>query len=73
MLVVASSDGFCSFIQIDSNLIGEPLPCDSEIIPEHLREHYQNLNQVSFQKNIDLAMQNKSSGFARIAFKSKKP
>ena len=40
LLAVASSDGFCSFVQVDANLVGEPLPNDSELIPECLREHY---------------------------------
>lgn len=40
VLVVASSDGFCSFIKIDKQLIGEPLENDSELIPEQLREYY---------------------------------
>lgn len=48
MIAVASSDGFCSFVQIDPSLLGEPVPLDSDVIPEYLREHYQNLSQVDF-------------------------
>lgn len=44
MLIIASSDGFCSFLKFDVDVIGEPLPLDSELIPEHLREHYKDLS-----------------------------
>ena len=40
ILVVASSDGFCSFLKIEKGIVGEPLPLDSEVIPEYLRDHY---------------------------------
>jgi chromatin assembly factor 1 subunit B len=40
MLMIASSDGFCSFLQFEADTIGEMLPLDSELIPEYLREHY---------------------------------
>ena len=72
MLAVASSDGFCSFATLDASLIGVPLPLESELIPQYLREHYQNLSQVDFDKNVATALQNKTSGFAKISFKSKK-
>ena len=72
MLAVASSDGFCSFIAVDEALLGSPLALDSELIPEFLRDHYKNLSQVSFEKNVSIALANKSSGFAKIAFKSRK-
>ena len=60
MLMTASSDGFCSFIKIDLELIGEPLDPDSELIPEKLRAHYKALGEVSFKKNVEIAMQNKN-------------
>jgi hypothetical protein len=43
---------------MDLQLIGEPLPLEET--PEEMREHFQALSQVSFQKNIELAMVNKS-------------
>ena len=63
MLAVASSDGFCSFIKIDSELTGYALPDDSEAIPEPYREYYKSLGQVNFQTNLELALQNKNLGF----------
>ena len=72
MLAVASSDGFCSFISLEANLLGAPLPLDSELIPDFLKDHYKNYSKVSFEKNISIALANKSSGFAKISFKSKK-
>jgi len=50
MLVIASSDGFCSFVKIEVDLIGQPLEADSELIPEYLRDYYKQLNEVSFKQ-----------------------
>lgn len=72
MLLTASSDGFCSFIQLESQLVGQQLETDEQAMPEDLREHYDTLYRVNFQSQIDQAMQRKEQGFARIAFKSKK-
>lgn len=55
ILVVASSDGFCSFLKIEKGIVGEPLPLDSEAIPERLRDHYKELSEVSFKKNEEIA------------------
>ena len=44
ILCIASSDGFCSFLQFEPGVIGEMLPLDSELIPDYLREHYTNLS-----------------------------
>jgi chromatin assembly factor 1 subunit B len=55
MLMSCSSDGFCSFIKIDMDVIGVPLPNDSEKIPENLRTHYKELSEVSFKKSVDIA------------------
>ena len=60
MLMSCSSDGFCSFIKIDMDVIGVPLPNDSEKIPESLRTHYQELSEVSFKKNMELARERNS-------------
>lgn len=59
ILVVASSDGFCSFLKIEQGIVGEPLPLESELIPEHLKDHFKELSEVSFKKNEDIANQNK--------------
>jgi hypothetical protein len=40
--------------------IGKPLPNDSEKMPESLRAHFVALSQVSYKKNVELAMQNKA-------------
>lgn len=58
MLMTCSSDGFCSFIKIEMHLIGEPLN-DQEKIPESLRKYYQEMAEVSFKKNVEIAMNNK--------------
>ena len=57
ILVVASSDGFCSFLKIENNVVGEPLPLESELIPENLRDYYKERSEVSFKKNEELANQ----------------
>jgi chromatin assembly factor 1 subunit B len=49
LLLTASSDGFCSFIQLDSHLVGEQLELDSPAMPEDLKEHYDCLYKVNFQ------------------------
>ena len=72
ILVVASSDGFCSFLKIENNVIGEPLPLESELIPENLRDYYKERSEVSFKKNEELANQFKGQGFNKIQIKSKK-
>lgn len=72
MLAIGSSDGFCSFIDFAEDFIGERLPLDSEQMPEYLKDHYKDLSAVSFQRNIEIAAQNKTTGFAKISFKSKK-
>ena len=72
LLVIASSDGFCSFIKLEESLIGKPLPTDSETIPETLRQHYLDLEKVNFERNMESAKNQKNSGFAKIAFRSKK-
>lgn len=43
VLMIASSDGYCSFVKIDQALLGEPLSSESESIPENLKDHYTNL------------------------------
>ena len=72
-LLTASSDGFCSFVQLESRLVGERLELDSPEMPQDLLEHFKTLYHVNFQTQIDQAMQRKEQGFAKIAFKSKKP
>jgi len=46
-LVIASSDGYCSFVGINESVVGHPLPNDSENVPENLREHFKDLSKVS--------------------------
>lgn len=55
MLMTASSDGFCSFIQLESHVIGEKLESDSADMPEDLKEHYGQYYKVNFQSNVDQA------------------
>ena len=40
LIIVASSDGFCSFIQLQRDLVGERLQFDSPLMPEKLKEFY---------------------------------
>ena len=72
LLMTASSDGFCSFLQLENDIAGERLELDAPEMPEDLKEHYSELYSVKFETHIDLAMQKKEQGFAKIAFKSKK-
>lgn len=72
LLMTASSDGFCSFLQLDSDTVGSVLDLDSPEMPEDFKDHYRTLYSVNFQSQIDQAMQKKEQGFAKIAFKSKK-
>ena len=53
ILMVASSDGYCSFIKIENP--GEKLEISSEEMPENLKEYYQKLSEVNFQKNMESA------------------
>ena len=62
MLMTCSSDGFCSFIKIDMDVIGVPLPNDSEKIPESLKTYYKELSEVSFKKNMEVAKERSSGG-----------
>lgn len=73
MLVIASSDGYCSFLAMNEESIGEPLMTDSEAIPESYRDHFKEYANVSIHKHIEVAMQNKNQTFQKISFKSKKP
>ena len=57
MLMTASSDGFCSFVQLDSQVAGEKLECDSADMPEDLKEHYAQYYKVNFESNFDQANQ----------------
>jgi hypothetical protein len=41
-------------------------------MPESLKDHYLQLNNVNFARNVESAMKNKSTGFAKVSFKSKK-
>jgi chromatin assembly factor 1 subunit B len=59
MLTVASSDGYCSFIAMDKDLIGEILPHDSESMPALFEEHYKNLEEVFFERKVEEASRNK--------------
>jgi chromatin assembly factor 1 subunit B len=40
LIIVASSDGFCSFIQLQKDLVGERLETDSTLIPDKMKEFY---------------------------------
>lgn len=72
MLMAASSDGYCSFVRLDTKLAGEPLESDNPEMPEDLKEHYESYYKVNFKSNVDQANQVKEQGFAKISFKSKK-
>ena len=72
LLLVASSDGFCSFIKFTDEVIGERLPIESEIIPEFLHDHYQNLNNVNLHKIVEKVQTEDNTKFTKITFKSKK-
>lgn len=73
ILMVASSDGYCSFIKIEEEIIGEILEPDAEAVPEFFREHFKILEQVNFERKVEEANRNKQTSFTKIAFKSKKP
>ena len=72
MLMVASSDGYVSFITMDEQVIGEILPPHSEAMPEVFKEHYTALQQLSFQYKVEEANLNKQTSFQKISFKSRK-
>ena len=55
VLAIASSDGFISFVKFEPSTIGLPLPVDSELIPEELRDHYKSIANVTFEKNVEAA------------------
>lgn len=59
LLLAASSDGFCSFVQLESHLVGEVLAPDSPETPEDLQEYYTMLSKVNFDSQIDQAGQRK--------------
>jgi hypothetical protein len=59
VLSIASSDGYCSFIRLDESVIGSILSPDSEAMPESLKEHYEQLNQVSFELKVKTSLANK--------------
>ena len=48
LLMTASSDGFCSFLQLENDVAGECLELDSPEMPEDLLEYYTELYSVSF-------------------------
>jgi hypothetical protein len=73
ILMVASSDGYCSFIKMDEQVIGEMIPAHSEEIPEFFQDYYKNLSEVNFEKKVDEANRGKQTSFTKISFKSKKP
>lgn len=72
MLMAASSDGYCSFVQLDAKIAGQKLEVESEQMPEDLKDHYESYYKVNFKSNEDAANQVKEQGFAKITFKSKK-
>ncbi len=43
LIIVASSDGFCSFIQLQKDLVGERLETDSTFIPDKMKEFYKTI------------------------------
>ena len=73
LLMVASSDGYCSFIRMDPSIIGELLATTDEAMPECFKDHFSNLSNISFEQKIEEATAQKQSSFTKIGFKSKKP
>lgn len=72
LLMTASSDGYCSFIAMDEQIVGEVLPSDSELIPEQLRDHFKTISEVNFEKKVEEVNNTKQSSFMKVSFKSKK-
>ena len=48
LIIVASSDGFCSFIQLQKDLVGERLETDSTFIPDKMKEFYKKANAIIY-------------------------
>ena len=53
LIIVASSDGFCSFISLQKDLVGERLTIDSADMPEKLREFYKMEQMISFETSVN--------------------
>ena len=51
-LIAASSDGFCSFFQLDLGTLCKLQPCDSSVIPEELLPFYEERSKVNFENSI---------------------
>jgi len=72
-LLAASSDGYISFISLNSEssqeMIGEKLPLAD--VPEKLRPQFEALDSVTFKKFEDEAKEAKKNQFKPVTFKSK--
>lgn len=75
-LIAASSDGFCSFFKLDLATLCMLKPCDSSIVPEDLRQFYEDQAKVSFEgsvRAIQAELDSKGAqSFQKVMFRSKK-
>ena len=72
VLIAASSDGFCSFCDVDLTALGFEL---ADEVPEELKEFYQQRSKVNFESNIEAVRAEiaakGANGFQKVAFRSK--
>ena len=74
VLVSASSDGFCSLVDVDLAALGLAPAAESDV-PEELREYYTSRNAVGFEASVDAIkreMAGKNCTFVNVGFRSKK-
>ena len=74
MLVSASSDGFCSLVDIDLEALKLNPIAETEI-PAELKTYYEGRNLVGFEAAVDTIkrdMTGKSSTFVKVGFRSKR-
>ena len=76
VLLAASSDGFCSMVDVDLNSPKIGLfPAAESDVPEELRDYYTSRNTVGFEASVDAIkkeLAGKNCSFVSIGFRSKK-
>lgn len=74
VLVAASSDGFCSLLDMDFAALGLSPIADTDV-PAELKEYYENRNKVGFEAAVEAIkreMASKTSTFVKVGFRSKR-
>ena len=73
VLVAASSDGFCSLVDVDLGAL-KLSPIADDQIPEELKTYYQSRSLVTFEATVDAIkkeLTGKSSTFVKVGFRCK--